>query len=431
LLLRLLLRLLSRLLTLFRTASLLKYAVVTSALVSTAFFSCGINAGEWQGNVEGEYLWFAQDAQFPEQENSYLSAAVEPEYFHEWNNGYDIFNVKVFYRYDQHDEQRTHGDIRELAWLHAAEDWEINVGVSKVFWGVTESIHLVDIINQTDLVENSDGEDKLGQPMIDLSLIQDWGVVSMFVLPGFRERTFPGIKGRPRLGIPINSDNPQYESGAENKHIDFAIRYSHFIGDWEFGLAHFSGTAREPRFIATSVDNNGTPTLIAPLYEQINQTSLDLQATLGSWLLKFESYIRSGQGDTYTAAAGGFEYTFVGVFGSWADIGLISEYLYDSRGDEVQIIDPTNPVALSPFQNDLTIGLRLTLNDAQSTELLVSVIEDLDSDGRIYNVEASRRIGDSWTLSIEARGVNDILPSSALASFRKDNRLRTTLTYFF
>ena len=406
----------------FRAALLLTTSTIVSGTVS---------AGEWQGSVEGEYLWFAQEApQTPpfngQQKDSYLSAAVEPEYFHEWNNGYDVFNAKLFYRVDQYDDERTHGDIRELAWLHAASDWEVNVGISKVYWGVTESIHLVDIINQTDLVENLDGEDKLGQPMINLSLIRDWGVVSMFVLPGFRERTFPSAEGRPRFAFPVDVDSPIYESSAEEKHIDLAIRYSHYIGDWEFGIAHFSGTAREPRLLA--VPGTGT---VVPVYEQINQTSFDLQANIGSWLWKLESYIRSGQGETYTAAAGGFEYTFVGIFGSQTDIGLISEYLYDERDDTIAPGFTGEPVILSPFENDLTIGMRLTLNDAQSTELLASIIEDLDGDGRTYNIEASRRFGDNTTLSIEARGVSDIVIDSAFSSFIKDNRVRTKLTYFF
>jgi len=54
------------------------------------------------------------------------------------------------------------------------------------FWGVTEFQHLVDIINQTDLVENIDTEDKLGQPMINLALINDWGTVDLFIMPYFR-----------------------------------------------------------------------------------------------------------------------------------------------------------------------------------------------------------------------------------------------------
>jgi hypothetical protein len=50
----------------------------------------------------------------------------------------------------------------------------------------------VDIINQTDLVENIDGEDKLGQPMVHFSYFGDWGVVDFFLLPYLRERTYPG-----------------------------------------------------------------------------------------------------------------------------------------------------------------------------------------------------------------------------------------------
>ncbi len=78
---------------------------------------------------------------------------------------------------------------------------ETRVGVRRVFWGVTEFQHLVDIINQSDSVEDIDNEDKLGQPMINLSLVKDWGIVDFFVLPYFRERTFAGAEGRPGLAF--------------------------------------------------------------------------------------------------------------------------------------------------------------------------------------------------------------------------------------
>ena len=58
--------------------------------------------------------------------------------------------------------------------------------------GVTESRHLVDVLNQVDGVEDIDEEDRLGQPMINISTQRDWGSVDLFVLPGFRERTFAG-----------------------------------------------------------------------------------------------------------------------------------------------------------------------------------------------------------------------------------------------
>ena len=87
-------------------------------------------------------------------------------------------------------------------------DWELRLGIGKVFWGVTESRHLVDTINQSDGVEDIDGEAKLAQPMATLSWIRDWGVVELLVLPYFRERTFAGVEGRPRQGALLQRSHP-------------------------------------------------------------------------------------------------------------------------------------------------------------------------------------------------------------------------------
>ncbi len=104
-----------------------------------------------------------------------ISLAAQPEYYRAWDDGRQNFTFVPFLRWDQSDSERSHVDIRELTWLRAADNWELRVGIRKLFWGVTESQHLVDIINQTDLVEAPDGEEKLGQPMLNLALIRDWG----------------------------------------------------------------------------------------------------------------------------------------------------------------------------------------------------------------------------------------------------------------
>jgi hypothetical protein len=384
-------------------------------------------AGEWRGRIAGEFLGFFKNPASPAQYNDYESLALEPEYFNEWNDRDDLFTFKPYLLVDSHDNHRTHGDIRELSWVHAAHDWETNIGISKVYWGVTEAEHLVDVINQADLVVDEDGEDKLGQPMGKLTLIRDWGVVDLFVLPGFRERTFPGSKGRPRFIIPI-SDDPVYESGAKDRHVDLAARYSRSFGAFDIGLSHFSGTGREPRFLVLP-----GPAEITPYYEIVHQTSLDLQAILGGWLWKLEAMVRSGQGKQIRALDGGYEYTFVGVHDSQIDVGLITEYLYDSRGDSIDQAAAVagQPFFTSPFQNDLVLGTRITLNDAASSELLASVIIDLDGGGESVNVEASRRFGDAWKLSLEARGVQNIPVNNVTYSFRDDTRLRLELARYF
>jgi len=387
--------------------------------IISIILSFSASAGQWSGYLGAEFRYFPQDARDSRQHDENLSLLFEPEFYHEWDKGNQSLAFVPFFRLDQNDSKRSHIDIRELTWLKAAESWEIRIGLRKVFWGVIEFQHLVDIINQTDLVENIDTEDKLGQPMINLALINDWGTVDLFVLPYFRERTFPGIEGRPRNQPVVDTDLSKYESSAEEKHIDFAIRYSHYFGDWDVGVAHFYGTSRDPRSILT-MNSSGAPVL-APFYDIINQTSIDLQATKGNMLWKLEALHRSGQDKTYNALAGGFEYTFVGIFSSAVDLGLLGEYHYDGRGED----------ALTFFEDDIATGIRFAFNDAQSSQALVGMLWDRDSGGKFLNIEASRRIGNDWMLEIESRFLFDQSSSDPAFAISRDDYLELFLTYNF
>jgi hypothetical protein len=375
-------------------------------------------AHEFSGFVKAEGRYFFHDPLFPEQERNSASIAAQPEYYHEWKNG-SSFTATLFARIDSADSERSHFDVREFIYLWLGDSWELRVGIGKVFWGVTEFVHLVDIINQTDLVEDIDGEDKLGQPMVNLSLIRDWGTVDLFVLPYFREQTFPGPEGRLRTEPPVDTDNPEYESSAEENHLDFAIRYSHSLGNWDFGIYNFNGTGREPTLLP-DLNASGEPVL-TPFYEQINQTGLDMQLLMGNWLLKLEALYRTGQGDDFFSSIGGFEYTFVNIAQTGMDLSLIGEWAYDERGEE----------ATTSFQNDAIIGLRLAVNDAASTALLVGFSQDIESSGHFLNVEASRRFGDNWLLSLVSRFFFDIPEDDPFFSMRDDDYIQLELAYYF
>jgi len=379
-----------------------------------------VDAGEWTGYAGLETRFFTQDALDPRQDHHFnASLAIEPEYYHDWDNGRQMFAFVPFIRLDQQDSDRTHVDIRELTYLKAAETWELRLGVRKVFWGVMEFQHLVDIINQTDLVENIDTEDKLGQPMINLALVRDWGTVDLFVMPWFRERQFAGRQGRLRTQPPVSEDLARFESAAKEKHVDFAIRYSHYFGDWDIGLSHFYGTSRDPRLLP-GLDAGNNPVMV-PFYDIINQTSLDLQATKGNMLWKLEALHRSGQGETYNAFAGGFEYTFTGVMRSAIDLGLLGEYHYDDRGESA----PTT------FEDDIGIGARLAFNDAQSTEALTGIVWDRNTGGLFYNMETSRRINNNWFIELQGRFFMDQSGSDPAFAVSRDDYIEFFLTYNF
>jgi hypothetical protein len=313
--------------------------------------SSSVVAGELSGNISLEGRIFSSDPAFQKQQKSGgVSLSVEPEYKHKWDNDKKKFTFTPFYRWDENDKERTHADIRQLDFVVSKNDWELQFGIGKVFWGVTESQHLVDIINQTDGVDGIDGEDKLGQPMVRFSQLSDNGSLNFFVLPYFRERTFAGEKGRFRTPLVVDTDAATYESSSKEKHIDYAVRWSETIEQFDVGAYFFDGTSRNPDLIPGL--KNGVPVLI-PHYPLITQLGFDLQYTGDSIIWKLESIHRAAKSGNYTAAVGGFEYTLPAITESGAELGLLAEYHKDSRGE-------TPAVA---FQNDLFVGARLAMND--------------------------------------------------------------------
>jgi len=376
-------------------------------------------AGHWSGSVSLQSRLFFSGPAYPGQDAQNLSAAVEPEYYVDWDDGRQRFALRPFFRWDTGDGERTHGDLRELYWRWQRDRLVVKAGVDVVFWGVTESQHLVDVINQTDRVENIDREDKLGQPMLNLDWMTDTaGTWKAWVLPYFRERTFPGEDGRLRTDPPVDTDDPIWDSSDEEEHIDLALRWSHYIGDWDIGLAHFSGTAREPLLVPAGT---AADPYLRPLYLQVDQTSLDLQATLGAWLWKLEAIYNSNRVEDYGAAVGGFEVTRFGVADSAADLGWLLEYHYDERGEEPQVA----------LQNDLFTGLRLTGNDIAGSRLLAGFTVDLDNGSTFGNLEAARRLGEAWIITLEARTFFNTDRTGPLHFFRADDYIELELERYF
>lgn len=378
------------------------------------------------GNVDAQWAYYPETT-YAEQHESNLSFAGLVEFYFESESRNDSITFTPFYRYDEHDEERSHGDIRELVWIHVGDFYESRIGISKVFWGVTESQHLVDIINQTDFVEAVDGEEKLGQTMINVTFSPEFGIIDLFVLPGFRERTFAGSEGRLRPPLPISNDKALYESGAEDKHIDLAARWSQSFNDLDLAVSYFDGTSREAIVSQGNVILNGfIPVGITPYYAQIQQWGLEAQWLAGDWTWKLEAIYRdsdAAQFDDQFASTAGFEYTLYGVFESDADLGILLEYHYDNR---------SKANLTSALENDVFIGTRLAFNDAQSTDLLAGVIVDADYHSQSWFLEASRRFGDSIKLNLEARIYDNVDAEDTVLSFiEKEDFIQAELQWFY
>ena len=229
------------------------FLLTTPTLAEDSFL--GTDNVSFSGSVEIEGTFFAEDPRFAGQDDNAVSTAVRSKLILDWDStsfGADSASLTIspFVRFDPQDNERTHADLREAKLDLRFGETDVTIGNDFIFWGKTEVDQIVDIINQTDGVEGTDGEDKLGQPMIRLSRLVDIGEfsgeASVFYLPYFRERTFLGEESRLRGAAVIEGDNPRYETGADEWTPSFAARLAGFYGDFDIGVSAFHGLSRDP-----------------------------------------------------------------------------------------------------------------------------------------------------------------------------------------
>lgn len=362
--------------------------LLLTSLSAHAFLAPLLDKGEWSGETGFELRYFDKPGEFGQAQWA-TSLRLQSEYHVNWNDGADFFTLTPYVRLDQEDDERTHGDLREALWIHVGDSWELRSGITRVFWGRTEFIHLVDVINQLDLV---DGEDeKLGQPMVNLSLVHDWGIFDFYFLMGFRERTFAGQDGRLRTPLVVDTDAARYLGSASRQSMDFAFRWQRPLSDeLEMALSLFSGVDREPAF---SFNFDFFNPMLVPNYSMKTQIGLELEYIHENWAIKFEGIDVTNVVNDYHAAVLGVEYSFYSILDSNIDLTLISEYMWDSRDER----------ALGFREHDAGVGVRLTFNDEFDTLLEGGVLWDPHTNEKAASLEAERRLSGNLKLKLLAR----------------------------
>ncbi len=402
-----------------------------AALVLLAAAGAEAQTFGFSGDLSTQAQWYPQSPAFAGQSSATGGLVLEPTLYADVAERTSV-TLTAFYRYDSADTQRSHADLREAYVLTYGDwgtnSWELRLGVDRVFWGVAELHNLVDIVNQLDIVEHPRDRPKLGQPMAHLTLSGDWGIAESFLLPYHRKRTFPGRAGRNRSEYPID-DDALYESGAKERHLDVAFRYSNAVGLLDFGLTAFVGTSREPSFLLRprSQPSAETSTRLIPYYAKIRQFGLDAQLTTEPWLYKLEAIHRTGARnllgveEDYSAFIFGMERTFYAVFESREDLTVLAEWHYDGRKRR----------ATSAWANDMFVAGALSFNDVDGTELVAGVLADLRHDTLSLNLEFKRRLTNSWTMRLEGIAYLSADPQDLTYGGRRDSYLGIDFTYSF
>ncbi|MDP2562437.1 hypothetical protein [Psychrobium sp. 1_MG-2023] len=402
------------------------------ALMATVFLAPPTAlATQWNPNIDGHLQWqgrhFPQAGLRPEQVDNSHSLSLNLQGYQDFFDGRSRLAFDVIARQDFNDDARDLFDVQELYWWYQTEnDLEITIGNRIVFWGVTETRHLVNIINQSDQQSNIDQEDRLGQPMVSLLTVQSWGNLEAFALIGFKPQEYSQRHSRFAPPLPVEPSLTRYQASRDDDHIDWALRYSHVIDIWDIGASYFKGTNRDPRYIVQaapkgSVSEAGT-LVLAPYYSQLEQVGIDLQATTEYWLWKLEAIAGQekyqGRNENYRALVAGGENTLYGIFNSVADLGLLFEYQYDNR-------------SYTSADNDLAIGARLALNNAADTSALLAMTVDLDNHSQFISFEASHRLNDVWSIASEVRVLTNTSPQDLSFAIRNDDYIELTVNRYF
>lgn len=413
-------------------------------------------ASDLNVRAELEARWFPHVAE----PSTGASLAGTAEYERELADGAQFLRVEAFARVDSNDAERSHADLREASWQSLGDRVVLTAGVRRVFWGYAESRHLVDIVNQTDFVEDLESEHKLGQPLLGAAWVGESSTLDLMLLPVFRERSFPGRDGHPRVPVPIAEDEAVYAHGARRSDLSYAVRYGIAFNGTDVGLSWFEGVARDPRLLlcfeegsSFNTSNRGpdcsrseallagddadrgpltalmgnlglapdnaalraqvvADLIVVPHYEPLQQLSLDAQHVSGPWSLKLEALSRERLDQRTHAAVVGLEYTIGNVLRSGAALGLVAEWLRDEQAD----------VLSARFDDEWFAGLRLALLDRRNTQALLGLLGDRHGGDRLLQLEFSLKPAKNWRLSGKLRSF-DKVPGDELSGFLRDEDL--------
>jgi hypothetical protein len=370
---------------------------------------------EYNAELKSETRIFRESGLGSEQKRSDSAAIMKLELYHDLENGLDRFAFTPFLRAQMNDSKRSHFDIRELYWERVGNDWEIKFGIGQEYWGVTEFVHLVNVINQVDSLESVDEEERLGEFMLKYTRLSEVGQFDFFILPGFRPRAFPGIKGRQRTPFVLDSNDSSYESNHEERKIETAFRYSQTFDNIDLGLSLFHGIQRD-----TQVKYNTLKNKMVPYYAVTTQFGSDIQIVIEDWLLKTEIMTRRIDSNFHKAITGGFEYSMIGIFDSGIDLGLIVEGSWQNKRDRYSF-----------FSDEIMFGHRLAFNNELSSDLLFGVIYDIYHHSSLLSIEASSRINNSLKINLEGRIYQRITNNDPLKVFENEDHINLAVTWYF
>jgi len=352
------------------------------------------------------------------QNDATLLGSLEAEYAHDAFRAALRVNAQQDYydlRSDAEQNGRSFVRVDELYGSYDFAELQIAAGRSIRFWGALEARNIVDGFNPVDLRNSYFDRDKIGVWNAALTHYTDSGSLSLIVTFAEEDQKMakapyvynffpPAVRYDSDLKTEISRNDPTYYlrfSGSTETEfpLDYALILQHGYDSQRYFLPG------DPIITPTGLL---TYTYTVPLTEhayRVDKAMTYDTLVVGNTLFKLEALYADVRDDPhisdYYHAAAGIEHTLPQVYGE-ADLGLIAEYY---RYETLEPDRYTDLDLFEVFQNDLFLGLRLSLNDVNSASLVGGVVADLEYDEQSYYAEYETRLFDTMKLNVDYRYV--------------------------
>ena len=403
-------------------------------ILTVAFFVMTLSQGilhgadlRYKGELSFEHWYFPKDAFSPNQINMNNTAELKFETILE----IDFFKMLIAPRIKEDFSLRSRSRLLlDEGWIQfVSKVFEARLGIQQFNWGMVESQKLVDVLNQRDYEDDFFEPDKLGELSGRFRFaITDKMDLRLYYLTNFTKAQFPEKDSRYSLsnGFFDISENAIYGDSLDEWAPQYAARLFATVGPVDLGFSYFHGYNRFPSIDFLTGQS---------YYNVMDQAGLEVTWVIKKLIVKLEAAYRNMSQtdiarvpsrlipDWYVAYVGGIEYTVSQVIKSH-DMTLFLEYLGDTDYG-------TDTVDFRLFQNDVFLGLRYSLNDVNSRELMLGATFDLEDPREFFFLVSFKgRFKEDFIYELRMDGVQS-REGSRLDLFKEELRIKAKLSYSF
>jgi hypothetical protein len=332
---------------------------------------------------------------------------LRTKFFHRYKNDSLKFYAEILGISDLKDENRNY--VRPLELWTGYDDGSniIKLGYQIFNWSATEAFHPADIINSQDFDSNFKQISKFGELALSYKKIWSQSSFEVFYLPQFEKPNF--AQSTSAFGVGIDFTEPQvikkFNQLDVETYDDFwipqgGLRFSTNLFDSDLSLFYVNHIDRTQNLLLLNSLTNATP-----YYYRTENMGFTSQTAFASWVVKTEFVFKNVDSvsktnplltnstyEDHSILAIGLEKT--------QDIQNGASLVYLLEWQRFIGIDDKN-LNYILFQNDFLVGARYAFNDAQSRELLYTIIIDANEyEQFLHNFSYRQRLGDSWIVDV-------------------------------